>query len=231
MATSIAKATELGFAEFASTLISETLNAVVTSILTQEKQAAELEKQTLLSPEEYAKENLTDEIVRAEIMRLFPSSTGKEEKSAVDVGEPYTVSKETGESPAINEKTGYKIAKTDVTPSTQNMLYINQTGYNNIYSAVRLTLAAQHLALLRQVIARGIPRVYVDNGHIKSKLMLRLENQSPATTKAATTGSRIASLSLPKLIAQPVNATKPEYLTLKADVLSEVEITFKTVVP
>jgi hypothetical protein len=33
----------VGFAEFASTLISETLNAVVTSILTQEKQAAQLE--------------------------------------------------------------------------------------------------------------------------------------------------------------------------------------------
>ncbi|MGD6808890.1 MAG: hypothetical protein ACQCN3_04250 [Candidatus Bathyarchaeia archaeon] len=229
MATSIAKETELGFAEFASTLISETLNAVVTSILTQEKQAAELEQQALLSPEDYAKENLSEEIVRAEILRLFPSNSGKEDKSSVDVGEPYTLSKETGESPAINQKTGYKIVKTDVT-STQNKLNINQTGYNNIYAAVRLTLATQHLALLRQVVSRGIPRVYVDNGHITSKLMLRLETQTPTTTKT-TTGSKIASLGIRKLIAQPINATKPEYLTLKTDVLSEVEITFKTVVP
>jgi len=229
MATSIAKATELGFAEFASTLISETLSAVVTSILTQEKQAAELEQQAHLSPEEYAKENLTDELIRTEILRLFPSSTGKEEKSSVDVGELYTLNKETGESPAINQKTGYKITKTDVT-STQNRLYINQIGYNNIYSAVRLGLATQHLSLISTVIARGIPRVYVDNGHIKSKLMLRLETSTPTTTKT-TTGSRIASLGIRKLIAQPVNATKPEFLTLKADVLSEVEITFKTVVP
>jgi len=91
-------------------------------------------------------------------------------------------------------------------------------------------LATQHLSLINTVIARGIPRVYVDNGHIKSKLMLRLETSTPTTTKT-TTGSRIASLGIRKLIAQPVNATKPEFLTLKADVLSEVEITFKTVVP
>jgi hypothetical protein len=229
MATSIAKETELGFAEFASTLISETLSAVVTSILTQEKQAAELEQQAQLSPEEYAKENLTEELVRAELLRLFTSSTGKEDKSSVDVGELYTINKETGESPAISQKTGYKITKTDVT-STQNRLYINQVGYNHIYSAVRLALATQHLSLISTVIARGIPRVYVDNGHIKSKLMLRLETNTVTTTKT-TTGSRIASLGIRKLIAQPVNATKPEFLTLKADVLSEVEITFKTVVP
>jgi hypothetical protein len=230
MAASIAKSTELGFAEFASTLISETLNAVVTSILTQEKQAAQLEQQTMLSPEEYAKENLTEEIVRAEVLRLFSSSNGKEGKSSVDVGEPYTLSKETGETPPVNQKVGYKILKTDVTVA-QNKLYINQAGYDHIYGAVRLTLAGQHLALLKSVVARGIPRVYVDNGHIKSKLMLRLETQTGTNSPATSTGSRIAGLGIRKLIAQPVNATKPEFLTLKADVLSEVEITFKTVVP
>lgn len=88
MATSLAKATELGFAEFASTLISETLNAVVTSILTQKKQAAQLEQQALLTPEEYAAENLTDDIVKAEVIRLFPSS-GVVDKSGVDAGELY----------------------------------------------------------------------------------------------------------------------------------------------
>jgi hypothetical protein len=229
MAASIAKATELGFAEFASTLISETLNAVVTSILTQEKQAAELEQQTMLSPEEYAKENLTDEIIRAEILRLFPSSTGKEDKSSVDVGEQYSLTKE-NESPAINQKVGYKIVKTDVT-SSQNKMVINETGYAHIYAAVRLMLAVQHLSVLKTVLARGIPRVYVDNGHIKSKLMLRLETGSSAGTNAATTGSKIAGLGIRKLVVQPVNASKPEFLTLKADVLSEVELTFKTVVP
>ena len=228
MAASIAKATELGFAEFASTLISETLSAVVTSILTQEKQAAQLEQQALLSPEEYAKENLSDDIIRAEVLRLFPSATGKADKSGVDTGEPYTVGKETEEAPAINKKVGYKMLKVDVSPS-QGKLLINETGYAHIYAAVRLTLAMQHLNLLKVVIARGIPRVYVDNGHISSKLMLRLEVESSAP--ANTTGSRISGLGIRRLIAQPVNANRPEFLTLKADVLSKIEITFKTVVP
>jgi hypothetical protein len=47
MATSLATASEMGFAEFASTLISETLNAVVTSILTQEKQLAQGQSERL----------------------------------------------------------------------------------------------------------------------------------------------------------------------------------------
>jgi len=226
MATSIAKATELGFAEFASTLISETLNAVVTSILTQEKQAAQLEQQALLSPEEYAKENLTDELIRGEVLRLFPHAT-KAEKSAVDAGEPYTVSKET-EEPAILKKVGYKILKNDVS-STQNKLVINENGYAHICNAVELALATQHLNLLKAVVARGIPRVYVDNGHISSKLMLRLEVESTSST--STTGSKISATGIRRLIAQPVNVNRPEFLSLKADVLGEVEITFKTVVP
>lgn len=229
MATSLAKATELGFAEFASTLISETLNAVITSILTQEKQAAQLEQQALLTPEEYAAENLTDDIVRAEVIRLFPSSAGAGGKSSVDAGEPYLSSRETEESPAIYNKTGYKITKGDLTVSGGKAV-ISSTGYTHILAATKLVLAKQHLSILKIVVARGIPRVYVDNGHITSKLTLRFEADTTATT-ATTTGSRIAGTGIRKIFAQPINPNRPEYLSLKTDVLSEVEITFKTVVP
>jgi hypothetical protein len=228
MATSTAKATEIGFAEFASTLISETLNAVVTSILTQEKQAAELEQQALLSADEYAKENLTDELVRAEILKLFPSSTGQADKSSVDQGEPYISGKETVESPPISKKIGYKIAKGDLT-YVQGKLVITQAGYAHIYVAARQALAIQHLHVLKTVVTRGIPRVVVDNGHVTAKLMLRFESNS--TSPQETTGTKISPLGVRKLFAQPVNVNRPEFLTLKADVLGEVEITFKTVTP
>ncbi len=222
MATSLANQTELGFAEFASTLISETLNAIVSSMLSQEKQVAQLQQQAQLSPEEYAQENLADDLVRAEILRLFPSDT--DDKSAIDAGQPYSISK-TGENPQVYNKTGYKIEKSDISGAGKSV--ISTAGYNNIFAAVRVGLAKQHLAVLQTVAARGIPRVYVDNGHITSKLTLRFE----AGTSTSSTGSKIAGTGIRRLIAQPVNATRPEYLTLKADVLSEVEITFKTVVP
>jgi hypothetical protein len=229
MAASTAKSVEMGFAEFASTLISETLNAVVTSMLTQEKQAAQLEQQAQLSAEEYAKENLTEDIIRAEILRLFPSSTGTPDKSAVDAGEPYTSNKETGESPPIYNITGYKITKSDLT-GDRGKPVISTAGYNNILAAARLALAMQHLAVIRTVVSRGIPRVYVDNGQITSKLTLRFEVDSTASF-TSTTGSRIAGIGIRKIVAQPVNTNRPEFLSLKADVLSEVQITFKTVVP
>jgi hypothetical protein len=236
MATSIVKSVELDFAEFASTLISETLNAVITSMLTQEKQVAELEQQVLLSPEQYAKEYLPDELVRAEILRLFPSNSGREEQSSVDIGEPYTINGENDESPLINKKIDYTITQQDLDTITTNnkisQTVINQTGYGHIYAAVRLTLAAQHLAVFKQIIKRGIPRVYVTEGHIKSKLTLRFEDQmSTNTTTPLTASPKIASLGIRRLFVQPVNATKPEILTLNADILSEIEVTFKTVIP
>ncbi len=229
MATNLAKATELGFAEFASTLISETLNAVVTSILTQEKQVAQLAQQANQTPEEYAKDNLTGDIIRAEILRLFPSNTGDADKSAVDAGEPYISGKETEESPAVYKKIGYRMTKGD-TAAMAGKTTISTTGYAHILAATRLALAQQHLSVIQTVVARGIPRVYVDNGHITSKLTLRLEVD--ATTSApVSTAAKIAGNGIRKIIAQPVNPNRPEFLSLKTDVLSEVEITFKTVVP
>jgi hypothetical protein len=228
MATSLATAQEMGFAEFASTLISETLNAVVTSILTQEKQAAQLEQQALQSPDEYAKENLTGDMVRAEVLRLFPSTTDDATKSSVDEGQPYST-RATEETPAILKKVDYKITKTDLTVG-RGRTTINATGYAHIFAATKTALANQHLAVLKAVVARGIPRVYVDNGHITSKLTLNFQ-QGTTTTNAATTGAKIAGSSIRRITAQPVNANRPEYLSLKADVLSEIEITFKTVVP
>jgi hypothetical protein len=234
MATSIVKSVELDFAEFASTLISETLNAVITSMLTQEKQVAEIEQQSMLTPEQYARENLTDEIIRAEILRLFPSNSEREDKSSVDIGEPYTVNGENDELPLINKKIGYTVTQQDldtIKANNQiNQTVINQVGYGRIYAAVRLTLAAQHLAVLKQIISRGIPRVYVNDGHIKSKLTLRFETQT-STDTTTLNGSKITGLGIRKLIAQPVNANKTEVLTLNADILSEVEISFKTVIP
>jgi hypothetical protein len=228
MATSLAKATELGFAEFASSLISETLNAVVTSILTQEKQVAQLQQQALSSPEDYAKENLTDDIVRTELIRLFPSAAGAD-KSSVDAGQIYTNIRGIGESPAIYNRTGYQMTKADV-ETGEGKTVITANGYNHILAAEKLTLAKQHLNLLKTVMARGIPRVYVDNGHITSKLTLRFEADSTATA-SSTTGARIAGTGIGRIYAQPVSANRPEYLSLQADVLSEVEITFKTVIP
>ncbi|MCL2642490.1 MAG: hypothetical protein FWD52_03110 [Candidatus Bathyarchaeota archaeon] len=239
MATSLDKSIELDFAEFTSTLISETLSAIITSTLTQEKQAAQLEQQLALSPEEYAKENLTKEHIETEIAQLFPPTTNGK-KSSIEIGEPYTLNEETGETPAINKKIGYTITREDISEvkrsDNQIQKVINPTGYNHIYEATKKTISTQQLELIKQIVTRGIPRVYINDGHIKTKLLLRLENQTPTNTNNnsnninATTKANILN-KLRRLVVQPVNATKPEFLTLNADILSEIEITFKVITP
>lgn len=236
MVNSIDKSIELDFAEFTSTLISETLNAIMTSALTQEKQASQFEQQLSLSPEEYAKENLTQEHVEAEIRQLFPSTNGK---SSVYIGAPYALNNEgIEEFPPINKKIGYTITSEDLSTvrlSDQTIqTVINQTGYEHICAATRLTLATQQLLVIKQIIKRGIPRIYINDGHIKTKLMLRLENQTPIdiTNSDEEDRKKVSILNkLRKLVVQPVNANKPEFLTLNADILSEIEITFKVIIP
>ncbi len=71
--------------------------------------------------------------------------------------------------PVFTLKTGYKITKGDVTVTTGETVFTT-AGYTNITAAIRLALANQHLAILKTVVTRGIPRVYVDNGHITSKV-------------------------------------------------------------
>ncbi|MDR2203548.1 MAG: hypothetical protein LBE76_04510 [Nitrososphaerota archaeon] len=234
MATSIVKSIELDFAEFASTLISDTLTAIITTAIAQEKQIAELEQEAMLTPQEYAKDQLTDNLIREEILRLFPSNAGG--KSSVDKGEPYTGSITTlnsksqnelssineEEYPLINKKTGYIVTNNDIVKTSDKFL-ITDTGYKNIFEAVKIAIANKHLSVLRQMFKRGIPRVYVNNGHIKSKLTLNFE-QTTITTATKTVG-------LPRFTVQPIKATDPAILTLSGDVLSEIEISFKTVIP
>ena len=122
--------------------------------------------------------------------------------------------------------------KNDVTKSEGGFV-ISDNGYKHIFEAVKLELARQQLDALRRTVSRGIPRVYVDHGHITAKLLLRLE-EAPETAPpkpSVPPSLKTVSTAFRKVMVQSVNVNKPEFLSLKADVLSEIEITFKTVVP
>ena len=83
-------------------------------------------------------------------------------------GNPTSNIRGATESPAIFKKTSYKMLVGDITIEGKHT--ITSTGYAHIFAATRTALAVQHLAILKTVIARGIPRVYVDNGHILSRM-------------------------------------------------------------
>jgi len=106
------KPVELGFAEFVSQLISETLQAIVTSMIQQEKKIREIEELMALDTDIFTERVINDEMVKNEILQIFPSK--EEGKSSVDEGSPYVPeNKEEGvkENPPIFSLINYKMSE------------------------------------------------------------------------------------------------------------------------
>ena len=112
MPDNLPKPTELGFADFVSQLITETLHAIVTSSIQQEKQIKELEDSMALDIDEFAERFITEEMVRDDILRIFPST--KEGISSVDHGSDYAPKNGNGEeNPSIYSLIGYSMSAGD----------------------------------------------------------------------------------------------------------------------
>jgi hypothetical protein len=228
--------TELAFAEFTSLILSETLSAILASLVDQESKAAEMERDALLSPEEFAQRYLTDNDVREEMTRLFPDPAGRDGKSASDAGEPYRVKTDSeDESPAVLALTGYIMGPGDWIEGAKEKV-ISREGAGHILAAVKMNLALSRQERILAAIAHGIPRVYVDHGRVSAKLTMTMEDSGsvPLAKDSAmkTTGAAAPLISQQRrLLVRPVNVNHPEFLSLKTDVISEVEITFKTVIP
>lgn len=94
---------------------------------------------------------------------------------------------------------------------------------------VRVALARDKQQLLQAMLARGLPRVLVDHGRVNAKITLSLD-EGTASPAAATRASALPTgLATRRLRVAPVHVRGPEFLRLKADITSEIDITFKTV--
>jgi hypothetical protein len=230
MSTQSTKPSDMQFAEFTGQLISETFMAVVQSMLQQEKEIREMESMALMELEDLARIAVTDDMVRAEVLRLFPSRTGQENQSAVDPEVPYlSAQQDRKEDPPVFLLTGYQITKGDIEKDPVGRGYrITDLGYGHIAWAVRLLIALIYRQGLLSTVQRGIPRIYVDHGRVNTKLTFTLTDrkqgnpsQKPSLFKGA--------VRLPGLAVRPVSNKTPEFLGLRVDVIGEVEITFKTI--
>jgi hypothetical protein len=230
MPTAITKPTEVGFAEFTAQLISETFQAVISSMVQQEKEVRDTERLTALGLEDFAKLSISEDTLRAEIIRLFPSKEGKDTESSIDPGSIYTPpTDKQAEDPPIFLLTGYQVAKEDVKKDGETgKLRITEDGYGHIKEKVRLTLAANYKEIIATILQKGMPRVLVDHGRINTKLSFYLtEGKEEAKPKLPL--AFISKSALPRLTVRPVSNRTPEFLTLTVNVIGEVEITFKTI--
>jgi hypothetical protein len=234
MANSLLPVTELGFAEFTAGMITQTLEAVISAHADQERKFMEIRRIAAMSPEVYAVEFAANLGVDDEIKRRFPPPKNSELISAVEQNAPYIPAAENKpEQPAIQRLTGY-IMVVNKDYRKQNGAYaITQTGHNNISQAIAVELAKPQLSLLQAMAPKGFPKVLVDNGRVSSKIVFKLyeeKDAAPTVSPAIIPGVTFAQLPMKKFMVSPVHAKGPEYLSLKADIVGEVEITFKTII-
>jgi hypothetical protein len=233
---------EVGFAEFVAKLVSEVFDAIITSQFDQEKRIAELAAAAGLTPGEFADNFITDEQIAAELQRLFPGDTDKHPTS-IYVGAPYRPRKQgVSELPPIHAILGITLQKGDYRV-IQKKTVLTGAGVERVISAVRLRLADQHQAAVKEIIRRGLPRVIIDAGRVNAKLtyeVLNIEDHAEGEKAAKYAapikplGSAIlvpesSALSKLRLIVRPADERSPQNQKLKVNVFGEVEVDFKTV--
>jgi hypothetical protein len=225
MVDSLSPVTELGFAEFTAGLINQTLEAVISAYADQERKLLEIRRVAALSPE-------TSLGIEEAIARQFPPPKGSL-GSTIDAGSGYVPASEgQAEKPAIAQLTGYRMVANRDYRRQSGSFVITSAGYDNIWRAVALELAKAQLSFIQGMATKGFPRVFVDHGRVSSKLVFKLYEQevSGATSSPAILpGIPLSSTPLKRFMVAPVHAKGPEYLSLKADIVGEVEITFKTI--
>jgi hypothetical protein len=231
---------EMGFAEFAARLIEETFAAIVTSGLDQQRALDALAATAALSAEAYAAREITAEEITAELSQLFPPLGGR--PYVLAAGAPYTPAADnTVEAPAFAQLLGVTLDRTDYTVG-RTATTLRPSAIEKLRGAAGLRLATLRLATLRGLLRLGAPRIVVDAGLIKARLVFRVVRLADAEKPAVK--SRLASplrplralaagapaeLNALRFTVRQASDRAPQTSQLSADVFGEVELRFKTI--
>lgn len=146
---------DIGFADFVAMLLVETLDSIVASHTSQEERLRALEGAAELTAEEFASVGLSEELVNASLVRLFPDGDGG---TSVVVGGPAPGDDALAELGVDLPAGGLERGR------------LTQSGVEAVVAGLRLYLAAQQQEAVRAVSRRGVPRVLVDGGTLRAKV-------------------------------------------------------------
>ncbi|MGL4848226.1 MAG: hypothetical protein ACRC28_04755 [Clostridium sp.] len=160
---------------FIKTLINETFNGIISGSLDNEKILLELKNSLTLSNEEFAKKVFTDEDIRNEAIKLFPSEVSSL-KTLIDAGNSYIpASSRVFEFPSIKNVTDYDmISEIDYIKSDSNFI-ITDIGYNNIIKKISINMAISNKFLLSEAFKTGFPKLLVESGTINANSFFSFE--------------------------------------------------------
>ncbi len=191
------KIPELGLAEFVSTLIRETFDAILTAQEEQSEKIALISDIAGRSPEEVAAGFISPDEIEAGLQRLFPAPD--EPFCTLYEGAPYRP--EPNEHPPVFVACGYGMQK--------NADYaggvITEKGYQAVVRQVSLLLASEKLQQIRNMVRNGVPKIQVDRGKILARVSFSVRETTEAGDDPVTAGSAIPSAKLPSTFLQKID--------------------------
>lgn len=226
---------EVGFAEFVARLMSEVFDSVITSQVDQEQRYAEMYAAASLSEDEYGRRNIADEDVAVELAGLFPSRQEDESgESAVYAGASYQpAGSDESENPPLKAVLGITLNKNDLREDDGHF-FLTPAAVDIVVSATRKLMAARLLGVVKQIMARGLPRVVVDSGRVNGKLTFHLTtgNETEAGVESDEPGITAAAAApvIPRAAvvrAFPFDGIKNVFTIPKARILPNVKVMVK----
>lgn len=159
--------------EYVSDLLLNVFDGLLMGELEIERRLLEVKNSLNLSNEDFIDKYITDDVVRREIIDMFPIQ-GQADKSKVDVGNEYVpVTDVIKESPKIRLFTGYNMKnEIDYNENATGKQIITQKGYDNIFDTVRNNLLITRRTVLREYINKGVPSFMINDGKVTSKVII-----------------------------------------------------------
>jgi hypothetical protein len=185
------------------------------SLRLQEERSAEIVAAASLDPNEFAQQQVTNDQVNHELAQLFPPAR-KGQLHAIFEGAPYQPDiGDNEESPPIAALLGVQLEASDYRMQRSKLFVLSSSAIDKVRAAVQQRLGAASQNALRTVVSRGLPHVVVDSGSISVSLALTLE--SPPTRHMS-----------PRVVARTIDDRSPHNQQLRVDILSRLEVRFKT---
>lgn len=231
---------EMGFAEFAARLIEETFAAIIASSTDQQQAIDEIAAAAGLDAESFAQRYVSEEEITAELARMFP--TYESRPYVLAAGAPYTPESRTAkEAPAFAQVLGVVLERSDYTVGRAGTT-LKPSAVARLRDAAGERVAQIRLAALEGVARMGTPRIVVDAGRIKARLVFRVVRladadkpevkerlAAPLRPLGAVGGLGAQALSGLRFTVRQASDRTPQSSQLSADVFGEIELHFKTI--
>lgn len=241
------KINNLGLAEFVAGLISETFEALSSSMAEQFRRESEIRSAASLPLEQFRRDFIAESELTAEVDALCRRLYGSDaEVNPVRKGAVYSPpSGDSAEEPPILVLYGLQLKVKEHYKADGDSYVLTEEGADLIKGKIEEDWLAAQQKILREVLNRGFPRIIVDSGRILSKVSFQLSEtgtvlpapqavKSTVPSRSALLSSRLglnrANLLLPavKFTIQPADDSDPNKMS-STSLYGEVEIHFKTV--